>query len=72
MTTTTKTALIRIDTPNYGWIVSLHRTTEAASAAYDRKAAAVTRKHRDALPQLMYRVVELSTGSAKVGDRVRI
>jgi len=70
---TTKTALVRIDTPHYGWIVSLHRKPEVASAAYDRKAAAVTRKYRDALPHLMYRVVELNlTPTAKVGDRVRI
>lgn len=62
-------ALIRIDTRNYGNVISRHRTPEAAEKALERKCAAVTRKHRYAITSLMYTTTETE---AKVGDRVRI
>lgn len=62
--------LVRIDTEHYGWIVSQHRTAEAAEKAQSKADARVLRKNRNALVHLMFRVVNVPRG--KRGDRVRI
>jgi hypothetical protein len=63
-TMTTRTCLIRIETNNYGHIVSRHRSLAAAR----NERAKRTASKRDAIPEAMYAIAE-STG--KVGDRVR-
>lgn len=66
-------AIVRIDTPNYGWILTLHKTQESAAKAYDKLTEAVVRRYPDATPHLMYRIVELNlTPKAVPGDRIRI
>ena len=66
MTTTTQYSLIRSDTANYGYVVSTHRTSDAAQAAYERAAR---RCPANAIVSLMYRVAE--TTGAKRGQRIR-
>lgn len=72
MATTTKTryGLIRIDTANYGYIVSAHRSRETADMAMERKSAAVLRREPNAITGCMYRVSEIGP-EARVGQRVR-
>lgn len=64
-------ALIRLDTANYGYICSRHRTSEAAKKALARKESAVLRRHSNAITRLMYRTSEIED-TARTGDRVRI
>lgn len=59
--------LMRIDTSNYGWVVSLHRTFDAADAAFATKA----RKYpSNTAIHAMYAIHE-TTKKLKKGQRVR-
>jgi len=59
-------ALVRVDTQNYGWVVSRHDSAEQADEAYDLAIAGLP---PNALPHCMYSVAE--TPEAGIGDRVR-
>jgi hypothetical protein len=60
--------LIRIDTAHYGWVVSRHRTTETAEAAYQMKAQRILRRTPGAVVNEMY---VISAVVAPLRQRVR-
>jgi hypothetical protein len=59
--------LVRYDTPNYGWVLSAHRTIDAAETAYAKKSNSV----RGAHPHLMWAIHESDEKYAK-GRRIRV
>lgn len=67
-----------VSTPDgrrYGTIVSRHRTLEAAETAFARRARAVARHTPNAIPHLMWEIVDLPTPageSGRVGERIAI
>ena len=64
--------VVRIDSPNYGFVVSQHSGFGAAETALDRKAAAVSRKVKDAMSYSMFRIVDNVPAKTKGGTRVRL
>ena len=63
-----KHAVIRIDTANYGVILSTHRTAEAADIACSRKRSALLRANPDAITNLVYTTAMVDGTN---GERVR-
>jgi len=64
--------VVRIDSPNYGFVVSQHSSFEAAESKLDKKAAAVSRKVKDANSYSMFRIVDDVPSKTKAGTRVRL
>lgn len=64
----TKHSVIRIDTANYGWIVTSHRTAEAAQAACIRRRNGMTRNQPQVIAHLVYTTAEVT---GRKGERVR-
>jgi hypothetical protein len=64
--------VVRIDSPNYGFVVSQHSSFGSAESALDKKAAAISRKVKDAQSYLMFRIVDNVAAKTKAGTRVRL
>ena len=62
-----KFTLMQIDTENYGWIVSHHKTLEGAVAALAKKGR---QYGPEVLVHLMFRICAGTAG--KMGDRQRL
>jgi hypothetical protein len=59
--------LLRTETQNYGWVLSVHRTIEQADAAYTKR---VKKLPAGTAVSLMYEIRE-TTQKVKKGERVR-
>ena len=64
--------VVRIDSPNYGFVVSQHPTFSAAESKLDKKVVGVTRKVKDAQAYSMFRIVDDVAPKTKPGTRVRL
>lgn len=64
----TNHSVIRIDTACYGWIVTSHRTPEAAQAACIRRRNGTRRNDANVLAALIYTTAEVT---GRKGERVR-
>jgi len=70
-TTTTMTYItIRIDTPTHGWILSRHRTRDAAVRILGRLQDGLRRTTPDAIPELVY-TMATTTAAVKLRERIR-
>lgn len=61
--------LVRLDTQNYGYVISKHDSHNKACDARAERCQRVLNKYPDALTHHMYRIVE---SEAECGDRIRI
>lgn len=60
-------AVLRIDSPSYGWIESTHDSVDAARDAMSAARRNVKRAHRDALTHLMYEVAAVTADEIRAG-----